>query len=56
VPDWCAYEFTPGQLARMLAQTNSYKSFISCNYANRANSNKCSGVPCASTATSPYCV
>jgi hypothetical protein len=55
VPDWCAYEFTPGQLARMLAQTLSYKPFIYCNYSNHANSNKCTGVPCASTATSPYC-
>jgi hypothetical protein len=55
IPDWCAYEFTPGQLARMLAQTYAFKPYIYCNYANYTDFSKCSGIPCATTATSPYC-
>jgi hypothetical protein len=55
IPDWCAHEFTPGQLARMLAQTFAFKSYIYCNYSTHANSDKCTGIPCATAATSPYC-
>jgi hypothetical protein len=56
IPDLCAHEFTPGQLARMLAQTFSFKTYIYCNYSTHANSEKCSGIPCATSATSPFCV
>lgn len=55
IPDFCAYEFTSGQMARMMAQTRSFKDYIYCNYANILDDDKCGNVPCASTATSPNC-
>lgn len=55
IPDFCAYEFTPGQMARMMSQIYSYKTYIYCNYASMTNPNKCQGIPCSSNATSPRC-
>lgn len=48
IPDWCAYEFTPGQMARMIAQVKAEKDiskflcYLSCPYiyiVNAADSN-----------------
>jgi Pregnancy-associated plasma protein-A len=55
IPDYCSYEFTPGQMAKMMSQIRTYKDYIYCNYANILDSAKCAGIPCASTATSPNC-
>ena len=55
IPDFCAYEFTPGQRKLMMEQTRKWKHYIYCNYANLEDPSKCSGVPCSSTATSPNC-
>eukprot|EP00978_Attheya_sp_CCMP212_P014013 scaffold35454_cov51-Attheya_sp.AAC.3 len=55
IPDWCSYELTPGQMFRMMAQIKAEKDYIYCNYADVFDSEKCSNVPCASTATSPNC-
>jgi hypothetical protein len=55
IPDFCIHEFTPGQLARMISQTYTYKDYMYCNYANIIDTGKCANVPCASTATSPNC-
>jgi len=54
-PDFCVYELTPGQMARMIAQVKQEKDFIYCNYANILDTTKCASIPCASTATSPSC-
>ena len=35
VPDWCSNEFTPGQMARMIAQVKAEKDYIYCNYAGK---------------------
>lgn len=56
IPDYCAYEFTPGQRKRMMEQTRQFKDYIYCNYADIMDADKCNGVPCSSTATSPNCV
>lgn len=55
IPDYCSYELTPGQMARMIAQVKSEKDYIYCNYASVSDETKCGAVPCASTATSPNC-
>jgi Pregnancy-associated plasma protein-A len=54
-PDFCSFEFTPGQMARMMAQTHKYKTYIYCNYSNIRDVVKCNNVPCFSNATSPNC-
>lgn len=54
-PDFCSYEFTPGQLSRMMAQTRMYKTIIYCNYADVADNANCKNVPCFAAATSPNC-
>ena len=28
IPDWCSYELTPGQMARMIAQIKQEKDYI----------------------------
>lgn len=61
VPDFCIYEFTPGQMSRMMAQVKASKDLIYCNYADLLDDEKCmladdAPVECASTATSPNCV
>lgn len=43
-------------MARMIAQVKTYKTYIYCNYADVTDSSVCSGVPCASTATSDHCL
>ncbi|KAL7437580.1 hypothetical protein ACHAXH_004618 [Discostella pseudostelligera] len=56
IPDFCSYEMTPGQMARMIAQVKQEKDYIYCNYANVLDVAKCgTNPPCASTATSPNC-
>jgi hypothetical protein len=55
IPDFCSYELTPGQMARMIAQVKAEKDYIYCNYASVLDAAKCAGVVCASTATSPNC-
>lgn len=55
IPDFCSYEFTPGQMAKMMTQTRKYKIYMYCNYANVRDTAVCASVPCASTATSPNC-
>ena len=54
-PDFCIYELTPGQMARMIAQVKQEKDYIYCNYANILDTTKCASIPCTSTATSPNC-
>jgi Pregnancy-associated plasma protein-A len=54
-PDFCGNEFTPGQMARMMTRTRSYKPYIYCNYGSRQDSRRCRNVPCHSGATSPNC-
>jgi hypothetical protein len=34
ISDFCLYEFTPGQMARMMAQVCTFKDYIYCNYAD----------------------
>jgi len=55
-PDYCAHEFTPGQRIRMMSETRKYKDYIYCNYASVEDPDKCTGVPCSTTATSPNCI
>jgi len=55
IPDFCSYELTPGQMARMIAQVKAGKIYIYCNYADVLDSSTCAQVPCSSTATSPNC-
>jgi hypothetical protein len=55
VPDWCMYEFTPGQMARMMAEIYAEKDILYCNYADIMDKEKCADIPCGSTATSPNC-
>ena len=55
IPDWCRYEMTPGQMARMIAQIKADKQYIYCNYANVLDTVTCENIPCGSTATSPNC-
>lgn len=54
-PDFCTYEFTPGQMARMMAQTRKFKPYIYCNFADRIDNDRCRNIPCFSGATSPNC-
>jgi hypothetical protein len=55
-PDYCVFDFTPGQMVRMIAEVKQEKDYIYCNYANIKDDTKCASIPCASTATSPNCV
>jgi len=55
IPDFCSHEFTPGQGRRMMERVRKYKDYIYCNYVSIEDQDKCSGVPCSSTATSPNC-
>lgn len=55
IPDFCSYELTPGQMARMIAQVKAGKNYIYCNYADVLDTMTCAQVPCSSTATSPNC-
>ena len=53
--DICNHEFTPGQLVKMMAQTRANQKYVYCNYANVVDTETCTNIPCASTATSPNC-
>jgi Metallo-peptidase family M12 len=55
-PDFCVYEFTVGQMLRMISQIRQYKSYIYCNYGTKIDYTTCDSVPCSSFATSPNCV
>jgi Pregnancy-associated plasma protein-A len=55
IPDFCSFEFSAGQLTRMMGQVREYKDYIYCNYASILDTGRCAGIPCASTATSPNC-
>jgi Pregnancy-associated plasma protein-A len=54
-PDFCTYELTPGQMARMMAQVRQYKPYLYCNFASNTDASICKNVPCFSGATSPNC-
>jgi Pregnancy-associated plasma protein-A len=54
-PDFCTYELTPGQMARMMAQVRQYKPYLYCNFASNTDASICKNVPCSSGATSPNC-
>jgi Metallo-peptidase family M12 len=56
VPDFCIYEFTVGQMARMMSRIRQYKPYIYCNYGNRLDTATCQNVPCTSFATGVNCV
>lgn len=55
IPDWCKYELTPGQAARMMAATKPEKTWIYCNYASVLDPAVCAAIPCGPLATSPNC-
>lgn len=55
-PDYCIYEFTMGQMARMMAQIRRYKPYIYCNYGTRVDAATCRNVPCSSFATGVNCI
>jgi hypothetical protein len=55
-PGFCDREFTPGQMAKMMAVTRFFNPRIYCNYATVKDELRCRSVPCASTATSPNCL
>ena len=56
VPDFCVYEFTMGQMARMMSQIRQYKAYIYCNYGTRVDTKTCRDIPCSSFATGVNCV
>jgi hypothetical protein len=55
VPDYCGFEFTSGQMLRMMAQAKT-KTYIYCNYADILDTTTCSNIPCGPDATSPNCL
>lgn len=55
VPDFGIYEFTIGQMARMMSQIQQYKTYVYCKYGTRVDASICQNVPCASFATGINC-
>ena len=55
IPDFCKFEFTPGQMVKMSVETKAEKDLIYCNYANVEDPAKCSGISCGPDSTSPNC-
>ena len=55
IPDFCKFEFTPGQMVKMSVDTKAEKDLIYCNYANVEDPAKCSSISCGHDSTSSNC-
>ena len=55
-PDFCSYELTVGQMAKMMSRIRRFKTFLYCNFGTNVDTATCRNVPCCSFATGINCI